>query len=126
MKEEQNKEVRQQAKHLLADEVATMLMRSDAQTLHWQGTRADLMEALYLTYPSCRLIDDQGLYMTFSSIVQQACRKLNYRIPRNPREVAARAMRRKGFKARPFLDRYAMLVNRNPSCKPFEDQIQME
>lgn len=103
---------RREAQQLLAQEVTALLRHDDVDSLHWQGTRIDLMEALHLAYETGELQDEDGISLPFTVIVSRACRLLHIAQPSNPYECASRGSRRKGRKMVSYLDRYARRLRR--------------
>ena len=97
---------RREAQQQLAGEVKNLMGHSEHEGLCWQGTRIDLMEALHLAYETGSLHDEQGICLSFSTIVCRACRVLHVSCPRNPYECAARGKRRKGMLMNTFMCRY--------------------
>ena len=115
MEKEQMNISRRETERLLAHEVEQLLNNhTEEENLHWRGSRVDLMEALHTAFTTGVLTDDEGQYLSFTAIVNRACKLLHLPVPRNPYECAARGSRRKGFQRRPFIDRYQLKLNRRP------------
>lgn len=105
---------RREAQYQLAEEVARLLMNhKEREGLHWKGTMTDLMEALHMTYETGRLTNDEGICVSFLSIVRYVCLLLHVNIPYNPYELAARGTRRKGRQMTSYLDRYLYRMKRS-------------
>lgn len=106
----------------LASEVAQILRNhSQDEQLHWKGSTVDLMEALHIAFLTNTLTNDEGQYMSFTAIVQQACSLLHVRMPRNPYKYASQGSQRQGFRNRPYMDRYLFLLGMH--ANPLWQQI---
>ena len=123
MNEQENKEMKRQAQQKLAGEIEKVMLHHEDENLQWQGTTIDLMEAAYVAFTTCKLQNDEGEYLSFISIARNVCRILHVTLPANPYEVAARGLRRKGFRRHPFMDRYLLKINRQPNSHPLWEQI---
>lgn len=123
MNETKDREIRREAERRLAQEVGRVLTRRDDESLQWQGTSIDLMEALHISFTTGCLHDSNGQYLSFIDIVEEVCRVLHQPVPRNPYECAARGSRRKGMQSRPYLDRYIYMLSQQPDRCPLWEQI---
>ena len=123
MNKQENKVMKRQAEQRLASEIEEVMKHNETENLQWQGTKVDLIEAVYAAFTSCQLQNDEGEYLSFINIVRDVCRILHLPQPRNPYETAARGLRRKGFRRHPFMDRYLLKINRQPNCHPLWEQI---
>ncbi len=114
--------LRHEVESRLANEVECLLSHTNEEQLRWNGTRSDLMEALYVVFCTGLLEDDEGCQLHFSHIVSRACSLLHVVPPRNPYETAARARRRKGLNRSTFMRRYELRLCRQEKT-PFLRQI---
>ena len=89
----------------LANEVERLLHHDGQEELRWRGSRADLMEALYLVYDTGELKDDYGQLVNYSQLVRRVCQLLHLRVPSNPHKVATLACCRKGVRQMTYMDR---------------------
>lgn len=99
----------------MAQEVEQLLKEHQEQEgLTWTGSKADLMEALYYAFESGCLHDDYGMLLTFADIVRRGCTLLHITPPSNPYLMANRGRQRKGMKRLNFLDRYLVMMEKQP------------
>lgn len=101
---------RRRGQEELAQEMKELLeQHSEADCLHWKGSRIDLMEALYYLFETNTLYNDSGNPVTFAELVRRACRLFHVPEPANPYEQARRGQQRKGIRQQNLLDRYCYL-----------------
>ena len=108
----ENMKTQREAQQQLAQEVLNLLTHREDEGLQWTGTNIDLMEALHLAYETGSLQDDEGICLTFTTIVCRACTLLHVSQPSNPYECASRGCRRKGRRMQSFLCRYVRGMQR--------------
>jgi hypothetical protein len=82
--------------------------------LTWKESRTDLMEAFYYVFDSGVMIDDYGMAITFADIVRRGCSLLHVQAPGNPYLMAMRGRQRKGMKHLNFLERYQLMMEKQP------------
>lgn len=123
MMETLTREMQRQAERRLASEVEQLMRHSESEELKWTGSQMDLMEAAYVAFVSCTLQNDEGNYLSFIDIVRALCSILHVTLPRNPYETAARGKRRKGFRNRPYMERYTDILNQRPERSLFWEKI---
>ena len=98
---------RREAELALAVEVSNLLNRNESEGLCWQGSKVDLMEALYTAFTTGYITNEaNGLGMSFRSIVARACRVLHVTAPHNPSSMARRGASRKSIVSRPYIETY--------------------
>lgn len=102
-----------EAQQRLADEVKSLMEHEEHEGLYWSGTSTDLMEALHAAYSTGQLQDEQGICLTFRTIVSRVCSVLHVGQPHNPYECASRGRRRKGMRMNSFMERYERQISRH-------------
>lgn len=120
----ESQKMRRLAEQMLADEVKGLLNRDEQEGLKWKGTSIDLMEALHVAYSTGSLQNEEGICLSFNSIVNRACRLLHVGRPHNPYECAARGRRRKGMQMNSYLERYQRRMARHSNDKPLWNDIE--
>lgn len=112
-----SKEQREQAHERMAQQIAELLAHSPKENLYWTETKTDLMDLLYETYITERLVDGNGRPFTFRGIALRACAVLHVPMPSNPYSIVYNARRiRKGVKQTSMFSRYCWhLYNRRIS-----------
>ena len=103
----------------LATEVGQLFTNPQPDNLQWQGTKVDLMEALYVAYVYGTLCDEQGIPLTYRNIVERACNMFHLSIPRNPYQKAHLGQQRMGVRRPPFIVRYQRQLSIQPQSQPF-------
>ena len=101
-----SRQLRRKAELALAAEVKNLLGRDEAEGLCWKGTQVDLMEALYTVFTTGCITDDEGYGVGFGHLVDDVCRLLHTRRPRNPYCIARRGQVRKGIYRRTYMEEY--------------------
>lgn len=99
----------------MAHEVEQLLTHHQEQEgLTWTQSKVDLMEALYYAYETGTLHDDYGMLLSYAEIVRQGCELLHVTPPSNAYLLASRGRQRKGMKRLNFMERYLIMMEKQP------------
>ncbi len=111
-----NRQMKQrQATMQMAQEVEQLFTRHQEQEgLTWKASKVDLMEMLYYVFETGSLHDEYGMLLSFSEIVRRGCELLHVVQPSNAYFLANRGRQRKGVKQLNFMERYLIMMEKQP------------
>lgn len=69
------KEMKQQVRENLAQQLYGLMTDESGSTMSWKGTKTQLVELAYYLYMTGRMVDDYGTPLSLAEVVRQACRR---------------------------------------------------
>ena len=80
----------------------------------------------YFIYSEGLLIDDKGFPLSFRILTALFFGLLQVKIPANPSAIVLRARQRKGVRRYNIIERYMLLLAKNPEIRPLSNEIVFE
>lgn len=113
-------------RYAIAEELLRLLWLKPSCKCRWQGTTTDLVELVYFIYSEGLLIDDKGFPLSFRILTALFFGLLQVKIPANPSAIVLRARQRKGVRRYNIIERYMLLLAKNPEIRPLSNEIVFE
>ena len=113
----------QAAKRHLQQEFMQIMQAKPSQNLQWKGTKTDLFELTYDIFLDGIVVDNRGCPATYTWLVNYICNILHVDVPSNPRSYTNKAHARKGFRQKPFIERYCFMMFNSNISDPLHESI---